>query len=242
MKLPCYLVRDLLSLYKDELCEPETAADLRAHLDSCPDCRALWEKMQTDAPLEREAVKARAQEQADVLRRVRKNQRKKRMLTVLAAVAATLCAVTLGLGALYEYARTTYPDYGAEVIEEVRYEEQGIPGNSPFAGEGLYATLSAEASGALVSSKMVDTEDGTAVVFTVSGTLWQQWLDTLGRNAETPANTRTAICTAGGYGQAEMESLCAAYYLPYHSFMSWFYKNNAPLPEDAILLWQRDAS
>ena len=92
MKLPCYLVRDLLPLYKDELCEPETAADLRAHLDSCPDCRALWEKMQTDAPLEREAVKAREREQADALRRVRKNQRKKRMLTVLAAVAATLCA------------------------------------------------------------------------------------------------------------------------------------------------------
>lgn len=33
MKLPCYLVRDLLPLYKDEVCETETAADVKEHLD-----------------------------------------------------------------------------------------------------------------------------------------------------------------------------------------------------------------
>lgn len=241
MKLPCYLVRDLLPLYKDEVCESETAADLRAHLDSCPDCRALWEKMQTDAPLERDAAKARAQEQADALRRVRKNQRKKRMLTVVAAVLATLCAITLGVRALYEYARTTYPDYAAGVILEVSYEEQGAPADSPFTGEGLYATLSAEASGALAPSKLVETEEGTAVVFTVSQTLWQQWLDSLQSNPQNQENTRTAICTAGGYGRSAVESLCAAYYLPHGTFMSWFYQHDAPLPEEAVEVWQRDA-
>lgn len=241
MKLPCYLVRDLLPLYKDEVCESETAADLRAHLDNCPDCRALWEKMQTDAPLERDADKARAQEQADALRRVRKDQRKKRMLTVVAAVLTTLCAIMLGLRALYAYADHTCPDYEAGTILDVWYEERGGQGDSPFTGEGLYASLSAEASDALAPGKLVETEDGTAVVFTVSQTLWQQWLDSLRSKPQNPENTRTAICTAGGYGRSTVESLCAAYYLPYSTFMSWFYQHDGGLPADAVLVWQRDA-
>ena len=40
MKLPCYLVRDLLPLYKDQVCEPDTAADVEEHLEECSDCRA----------------------------------------------------------------------------------------------------------------------------------------------------------------------------------------------------------
>lgn len=241
MKLPCYLVRDLLPLYKDEVCESETAADLQEHLEHCPDCRALWERMQETALLEGEAARAREKEQADALRRVRKDQRKKRMLTALAAVLATLCVVFLGLRTLYVYADHTCPDYEAGMILDVWYEEQGGQGDSPFSGEGLYASLSAEASGALASSKLVETEEGTAVVFTVSQTLWQQWLDSLQSNPQNPENTRTAICTAGGYGRSAVESLCAAYYLPYSTFMSWFYQHDAPLPEDAVEVWQRNA-
>lgn len=241
MKLPCYLVRDLLPLYKDELCEPETAADLREHLDGCPDCRALWEKMQDADPLEGEVAEARVQEEADALRRVRKNQRKKRLLTVLAAVVATLCAVALGLRALYEYADHTFPDYDAGVIREVRYEAQGTPADSPFSGEGLYAALSDEASYAVVPSGLTETEEGTAVVFTLRCTLWEQWLYSLLQGPASGTANKTAICTAGGYGQSTVESLCAAYYLPYSSFMSWFYQKDAPLPEDAVLVWQRGA-
>ena len=73
MKLPCYLVRDLLPLYKDEVCEPETAADVREHLEGCPDCRTLWETLQTAAPLEEAVDQAKAQEQAAALRRVSTN-------------------------------------------------------------------------------------------------------------------------------------------------------------------------
>lgn len=76
MKLPCYLVRDLLPLYKDEVCEPETAADVREHLEGCPNCRTLWEALQTAAPLEEAVDHAKAQEQAAALRRVKHTSRK----------------------------------------------------------------------------------------------------------------------------------------------------------------------
>ena len=211
MKLPCYLVRDLLPLYKDEVCEPETAADVQEHLDGCPDCRHLWETMQDTAPLEGEVAQVREQEQAAALRRVRRTQRKKRALAVLAVVLATLCAVFLGLTALYAYANDTCPDYEAGTILDAWYDERDGQGNSPFTGEGLYVTLSDEAAGALASSKLVETEEGTAVVFTVNQTLWQQWLNSLQKNPQNPENTRTAICTAGGYGRSVVESLCAAY-------------------------------
>ena len=239
MKLPCYLVRDLLPLYQDEVCEPETAAALREHLDNCPDCRALWEKMQTADPLEGEAVQARRQEEAAALRRVKRSQHRKRVLIVLSAVLATLCAVCLGLRLVYEYANETYLDYDARVIGEVSFEARAGEENLPLSGTGLYATVSAEAAHALVSSKLVETEEGTAVVFTLGCTLKNQWLYDWLEGTASPQSAELAICTAGGYGRTTAETLCAAYYLPYHAFMSWFYQHDAPVPEEAVLVWQR---
>ena len=71
MKLPCYLVRDLLPLYKDQVCEPDTAAAVKEHLEECTDCRALWEKMQGIAPAEVEMERTKAREEAAALQRVR---------------------------------------------------------------------------------------------------------------------------------------------------------------------------
>lgn len=241
MKLPCYLVRDLLPLYKDELCEPETAADLREHLDNCPDCRTLWKKMQDADPLEGKAVQARRQEEAKALRRVKRSQHRKRVLIVLSAVLATLCVVYLGLRLVYGYANETYLDYDAQVIEEVGFETRDGEENSPLSGTGLYATVSAEAAHAVVSSKLVETGEGTAVVFTLGCTLRNQWLYNLLQGTASPQPATLAICTAGGYGRTTVENLCAAYYLPYHDFLSWFYQHNAPVPEDAVLLWQRSS-
>ena len=36
MKLPCYLVQDLLPLYKDHVCDEQTSADVAEHRLLCP--------------------------------------------------------------------------------------------------------------------------------------------------------------------------------------------------------------
>lgn len=46
MKLPCEIIQDLLPLYEEGLCSPASCAAVEAHLQECPDCRALAENIQ----------------------------------------------------------------------------------------------------------------------------------------------------------------------------------------------------
>lgn len=239
MKLPCYLVRDLLPLYKDEVCEPETAADVREHLEGCPDCRTLWEALQTAAPLEEAVDQDKAQEQAAALRRVKHTQQKRRVLIVMAAVLATLCAVYLGLRLVYDYANNTYLDYDVENILKVEYEEHPGEGDNPWAGDGLYITLDPKAYSSLAWTSVLDTEEGTVLLFTLGCSLWHHWLGTTWQGGEADAYAR-GICTTGGYGRTTVENLTAAYYLPYSAFETWVEQQKQELPEDAVLLWRRE--
>lgn len=240
MKLPCYLVRDLLPLYKDEVCETETAADVREHLDGCPDCRHLWETMQDTAPLEGDVAQAREQEQAAALRRVKSTQRKKRVLIAVAAVLVTLCVMCLGLRLVYDYASNTYLDYDVDNILKLEYEEHPEEGENPWAGDGLYITLAPEAYSSLSWTCVLDTEEGNVLLFTLGCSLWHQWLGTAWYGDEADAYAR-GICTTGGYGRTTVENLTAAYYLPYSEFETWVEQEKQELPEDAVLVWQRDA-
>lgn len=52
-KLDCCVVRDLLPAYIENLTEPETAAQVREHLEDCGDCRKLEEDMRVQVPLEK---------------------------------------------------------------------------------------------------------------------------------------------------------------------------------------------
>ena len=60
------------------------------------------------------------------------------------------------------------------------------------------------------------------------------------RSGEADAYAR-GICTTGGYGRTTVENLTAAYYLPYSEFKTWVEQEKQELPEDAVLVWQRDA-
>ena len=48
MKLPCYLIRDLLPLYHDRVLAEQTAADVKEHLDSCAGCRTALAALDTE--------------------------------------------------------------------------------------------------------------------------------------------------------------------------------------------------
>lgn len=241
MKLPCYLVRDLLPLYKDEVCESETAADLQEHLEHCPDCRALWERMQETALLEGEAARAREKEQADALQRVRKDQRKKRMLTVLAAVLVTLCAVYLGLRLLHDYANHTYLDYDVDDILKVEYEEHPEEGENPLEGDGLYITLNPTKYSSLSRTAFLDTEEGKVLVFTLGNSLWNKWMGTQWYGLKEGELFKEGICTVGNFGRSIVDELEAAYYLPNSEFEDWESHWVSSVPDKAVLVWQRDA-
>lgn len=50
----CILVQELLPLYAEGLCSPQSEALIRSHIEDCPDCRAALHRLQSDIPAEEE--------------------------------------------------------------------------------------------------------------------------------------------------------------------------------------------
>lgn len=50
MKTPCEIIRDLLPLYKDDVCSKESRMLVDEHLKECEPCRDYYKKMNTDLP------------------------------------------------------------------------------------------------------------------------------------------------------------------------------------------------
>ena len=238
MKLSCYLVRDLLPLYKDQVCEPDTAAAVREHLEECPDCRALWEKMQGIAPAEVEMERTKAREQAAALQRVRRAHRKKRVLTALAAAAVTAAVGCAGLG-VYAYANGNYRDYDADANLSVKYETLSESGW--IQGEGIVLHLDPTEYATMYWVGMAETEEGPALVFSVCRSLWDSWVHTQWEDSSEPGTPyEVPLYTAARDGQAALDRLTAVYYLPYSQYEQWKDSGSQTLPEGAELMWQRD--
>lgn len=234
MKLPCYLVRDLLPLYKDEACEPETAADVREHLEGCPDCRTLWETLQTAAPLEEAVDQAKAQEQAAALRRVKHTQQKKRVQTILVTLLVVILLGGGGLG-LYFHAVETYLEYPQESILGV--EEEPISEQWRIRGKGIVLKLDSTVQTSIQWSQVLNTPKGDVMVFTLGRSQWDVWT----RAQWSDDSYEILLYTEAMDGMEAMERLKAVYYLPYSEFESWIDSESRLVPEDAVLLWQRNA-
>ena len=87
-KLPCYIVRDLLPLYADDLLSPESTEEVKAHLNECDECRTLYEQMTGKiAGSEQEILEDTAE--FDYLQKIR---HKRRTLLITAVVIIALIA------------------------------------------------------------------------------------------------------------------------------------------------------
>lgn len=84
MKLSCEIVRDLLPLYAEELTGVDSAEAVRAHLQSCADCRTVLEELKKSPAIIREEPG---------LETVRRGIRKRRALTALCAVLSVCMAL-----------------------------------------------------------------------------------------------------------------------------------------------------
>lgn len=82
--MKCYVVQDLLPLYAEQLVTEETAADIKAHLESCADCTEFYTQMKSPAP---EVV---VPEDIKPLEKVKRRNRAKITVISLCAVAMTL--------------------------------------------------------------------------------------------------------------------------------------------------------
>lgn len=85
--LSCGVVRDLLPSYAEGLTGDESREAVERHLRDCEDCRQVWQRM--SAP-EAEPETEEDRREVDYLRQVRRRSRRRVVLGILGALAATL--------------------------------------------------------------------------------------------------------------------------------------------------------
>lgn len=96
----CYLIRDLLPSYIDELTGEETNKEIENHLNECPDCKKAYESMKSDIPGEKEAESSEEYDEKLIkkigLNVKRKNDRSK-VVSIVAIISLILLFILLNL-------------------------------------------------------------------------------------------------------------------------------------------------
>ena len=97
MKTPCNVIRDLLPLYQDGVCSPESRQLVEEHLEECETCRAEWERMSAPIPTAHPQVEERTVAQAASSAWKRGRQRAFRKGFVIAAVLAAVTCLCMAI-------------------------------------------------------------------------------------------------------------------------------------------------
>lgn len=120
--MKCNLVRDLLPLYLEELCEEETQKQIKDHLDGCEECRQLWKDM--GSPVERmiEEVENEVVSIEPMKKYQKKIKRKNRMLVLVVVLAV----IVIGVLAYLSYGQIKQTGQSFETISQyVRFRHIG---------------------------------------------------------------------------------------------------------------------
>ena len=115
----CAVIRDLLPLYCDQVCSPESRQAVEEHLAGCPQCRACYEKMA--APAEGGAELELDVEPVEAAKGFHRKLRRSKRRSVLAAVLAA-AAVCLGGTAAADVERPV-PYQDGLITAEMAYDQ-----------------------------------------------------------------------------------------------------------------------
>lgn len=224
MTLPCYLVRDLLPLYHDNLCAPDTAKDVSKHLETCESCRTALQALDMPdgaSPTYEEENLQRAQ----ALQLLHRRLLRSRVLTVLVSALAVLLLLVAGTWFTHAYFSTRYLDADPAALEVSRENDV------------LYLSAVPGVKANRMSATVCEYGGDTVVVFSVYGSVWDGWFG--------------SGLPAGGLNLVRNGEVEKAYYLPYRDYLSVFDRSDpesdsyiteeqelTALPPDAVLMWQ----
>lgn len=90
----CNIIRDLLPLYRDGVCSDETIQAVEKHLETCTDCRTVYEEMLKE-PVVPEPIRVQAGQEARVLRGVKRKFSMRRWFSVLAVALVSLATLLM---------------------------------------------------------------------------------------------------------------------------------------------------
>lgn len=94
MTYPCGVIRDLLPLYIDNVCNEESKQAVEKHLSECEECRSCCETMRsTEGFVEKRTDSSEDTKLANSLKNVKKHINKKITKIIMCAVAAALTCI-----------------------------------------------------------------------------------------------------------------------------------------------------
>lgn len=102
-KTACGVIRDLLPLYIDDCCSPESRILVEEHLSACPACKQEWEKAVEGGPLFLEGVaddlleKLSEEKPAKIMKKGLKKMKRKWVRSVTAVAVAAILMIPLGI-------------------------------------------------------------------------------------------------------------------------------------------------
>ena len=88
MKVPCSVIRDLLPLYHDSVCSPESSTMVEEHLKDCEACQEEFHKLE-ESPLA-ETVKEEEEHKSQGLKKVKRTLRRRWVKVVAVALVAVV--------------------------------------------------------------------------------------------------------------------------------------------------------
>ena len=182
MKKECSIVRDVLPLYFENMVSEETAAFVKEHLETCPDCAAEFEHLKSGRQID-ELETPQRKNDANVITAVKKKIVKK-VVKIVASVCLTFVVL---FSAILLYTGISYS-----------VTKDNISLSTKTDGGYTYIVLETEAGKSLsFDSKTEDVLDENNKVCGQKITLYNlQYKNTFSQNANviswgSPANTKT---------------------------------------------------
>lgn len=223
MILPCYLVRDLLPLYHDKLCAPDTAQDVREHLKGCESCRAALEAMADPGKLSVPEDTDRQRVQA--LQMLQRKLVRSRLLTAALSALAVLLLLAAGVYGTRAYFSRQYVNADPSALHISRNQDI------------LHLSADSGVKANCMSATVCEYGGQTVVVFSAYGSVWDGWFG--------------SSLPSGGVDLVRNKDVEAAYYLPYEDYRALFDLSGigtepsltdgqklTAFPSGAVLLWQ----
>lgn len=114
MKVTCDVIRDLLPVYHDDICSPDSRALVEEHLSGCEDCRAQLAAMDAEMTIPHPAPEA---ESIKRLHKAWKKVKRKSLAKGLLAAALVLALMVGGFFSVFSLCRMEGGDSMSPVIE-----------------------------------------------------------------------------------------------------------------------------
>lgn len=117
--MKCEIARDLLTLYAEDLCSPETSTELEAHLATCEECskKLVDYKKEIDAKLT--ATDTLPSEAPDTLKPLKKVRKKLKYRKWLSIVLAVILIILLGIIGYLSYGQITNRDISFSSLVDI---------------------------------------------------------------------------------------------------------------------------